>query len=75
MNLLGETVNATCKVLGHGATFNSFDTNPLQSLGESVNIMDIMRRHVSNYEQNVSNNLKHLLLDEVIVAIQFATVF
>lgn len=37
MNLLGEAVNATCKVLGHGATFNSFDTNPLQSLGESVN--------------------------------------
>lgn len=34
-----------------------------------------MRRHVSYKEQNVSNNLKHLLLDEVIVAVEFATVF
>lgn len=36
MNVLGEAVDATCEVLGHGATLNRLNTNPLQDLGESA---------------------------------------
>lgn len=36
MDLLGQAVDATCKVLGHGATLNRLDTHPLQDLGESA---------------------------------------
>ena len=34
MNLLGQAVDASCEVLGHGAALNSLDTHPLQNLGE-----------------------------------------
>lgn len=36
INLLGQAVNATCKVLGHSTALNSLDTHPLQNLGEST---------------------------------------
>lgn len=35
MNLLGKAMNASCKVLGHSTAFDSLNTHPLQSLGES----------------------------------------
>lgn len=36
MDLLGQAMDATCKVLGHGAALNRLDTHPLQDLGESA---------------------------------------
>ncbi len=33
-NLLGQAVDAACKILCHGAALNSLNTHPLQSLGE-----------------------------------------
>lgn len=35
-NLLGQAVDAACKVLGHCTALNSLNTHPLQSLGEPV---------------------------------------
>lgn len=36
MNVLGEAVDASCKVLGHSATLNRLNANPLQDPGKSA---------------------------------------
>lgn len=67
-------MNASRKVLGHRTAFNGLNTHPLQSLGESKKLT--MTLFVDVFSDNDQKTLcKNCLLYEVIVAVEFATVF
>lgn len=74
MNLLGKAVNASRKVLGHSTAFDGLNTHPLQSLGEpkrptKTGLADVFC--VTDQRMLCKNSL----LYQVIVAVEFATVF
>lgn len=76
-NLLGQAVDAACKVLGHGTAFNSLDTHPLQNLGEPADkkTKRLRKGMLHHRVRGFSYKSKQLLLHKVGVAIKFATMF
>lgn len=56
MNVLGEAMDATCKVLGHRATLNRLNTNPLQDLGESAD----EKKKGKTKRPNLETDMRHL---------------